>query len=152
LADNARTFAEVEQWVEGWSFDRAAPLGAAAPRQLLAAAEEILGLWLVAHGKAPSSRKVEEFTLLGLHRQAAKGDPSFNACRETCREVCYRFNLAATDLAPAEWRANLATLRRVVQHLVYFVGGKMRNAQIGEFCCSSRSLRTDEAEAGLGVG
>ena len=37
--------------------------------------------------------------MLALHRQGARGEPSFNACRETCREIVYRCNLIT--LVPA---------------------------------------------------
>ncbi len=135
-----RTIAAIEEWVEGWSPEGAS---AAAPGELLAAAEDVLENWLQAHNRTPTRKTKEGFRLLALHSQAARGDPSFNACRETCREAAYRYNLAATELAPAEWRVNIATMRRVVQHLVYFVGGKLRNAQLGEFCCASRPIRAD---------
>jgi hypothetical protein len=72
-------------------------------------------------------------------RGSAQGDPSFNACRETCREIVYRYNLIA--LGGADAAQLLVTLRRLVQHLAYFVSGKMAAAQLGEFCCSSRPLR-----------
>lgn len=137
-----QTVAQIESWLEDWTIEETASLGAAARHAFLERAEEVLENWLVAHDQVPTAECREGFRLLGLHRQAAKGEPSFNACRETCREIAYRFNLAGTDLAPDEWRSNLATLRRVVQHLTYFVGGKMRNAQLGEFCCAARPVRT----------
>ena len=140
-----RPLREIEAWLEGWSLEEAVQSGAAAPGELLAAGEEVLEHWLGAHGREPTHERHEGFRLLALHRQGAKGDPSFNACRETCREAAYRFNLAQTDLNPEEWRRNLATMRRVVQHLLYFVSGKMQDAAIGEFCCSARPLRAGEA-------
>ena len=139
-----RTLREIEDWIEGWSLDEAAPAGAAAPAELLEAGEQVLEMWLEANGRAPTGERHEGFRLLALHRQATKGNPSFNACRETCREAAYRYNLAQTDLAPDEWRRNLATMRRVVQHLLYFISGKMQDAAIGEFCCSSRPVRGGE--------
>jgi hypothetical protein len=138
-----RSIATIEEWIEQWSPESVAASGAAAPGELLRAAEAVLENWLSAHGKVPTDGTHEGFRLIALHRQAAVGDPSFNACRETCREAAYRFNLAATEMTPQAWRANLATLRRVVQHLVYFVGGKLRNSQLGEFCCASRPIRTE---------
>jgi hypothetical protein len=137
-----RSLVAIEEWVEEWSVAGAAADGAVAPRQLLEAAEGVLEHWLIAHDKLPTQDRHEGFRLLALHRQAAKGDPSFNACRETCREAAYRYNLAQTALSPQEWRTNLATMRRVVQHLVYFAGGKLRNAELGEFCCASRPIRS----------
>ncbi|MBD3728281.1 MAG: hypothetical protein IE933_01095 [Sphingomonadales bacterium] len=144
-----RSIEAIESWIEDWSLREGAADGAAAPMAFLLAGEEILEHWLLAHGQQPTADKKEGFRLLALHRQAAKGDPAFNACRETCREACYRYNLAQTDLPREEWQANLATLRRVVQHLAYFIGGKMRNAQLGEFCCSSRPIRNEAAEAAM---
>lgn len=138
-----RTIASIEQFVEQWTFDQAVPLGMAAREPFLEKSEQLLEIWLEAHGRTPTRELKEGFRLLALHRQSAKGDPSFNACRETCREIVYRYNLAATPMLPGEWRANLATLRRLVQHLAYFVGGKMQDAEIGEFCCASRPLRAD---------
>ena len=142
-----RTIADIECWIEDWTLDGCAASGAAAPFELVAAAEDVLENWLIAHDKVPTREKHEGSRLLALHRQAAKGDPAFNACRETCREAAYRFNLAATDLPAPEWRTNLATLRRVVQHLVYFAGGKLRNSQLGEFCCAAKPMRNDPADA-----
>jgi len=140
-----RPLQEIESWIEGWSADRAAAAGAAAPGELLATGEEVLEHWLIANGREPTVERHEGFRLLALHRQGAKGDPSFNACRETCREAAYRYNLARSDMSPEEWRRNLATMRRVVQHLLYFISGKMQDAEIGEFCCSSKPLRGGEA-------
>ena len=60
---------------------------------LLKEAESVLEEWLRARGEAPRDERVEGFRLLALHRQGARGVPSFNACRETCREIAYHFNL-----------------------------------------------------------
>ena len=62
---------------------------------LLQASEEVLEHWITARGDVPTSDEREGFRLLALHRQGAKGDPSFNACRETCREIVYHYNLVA---------------------------------------------------------
>ena len=56
-----------------------------AAAELLQASEEVLEHWITARGDVPTTDKREGFRLLALHRQGAKGDPSFNACRETCR-------------------------------------------------------------------
>lgn len=141
-----RSLVAIEEWIEEWTPEAATASGAAAPQEMLGAAEAVVEHWLVAHEKAPTLDTYEGFRLLALHRQAAKGDPSFNACRETCREAAYRYNLAQAPSTPEAWRANLATMRRVVQHLVYFVGGKLRNAQLGEFCCASRPIRNPAGE------
>lgn len=108
---------------------------------LLCLGEEILEHWLIAHGKAPTDDRKEGFRLLALHRAGAKGDPSFNACRETCRELVYHYNLITLDAAPAEARASLAMMAMVAMHLCLFISGKLQSAELGEFCCSSRSLR-----------
>ncbi|MEZ5995603.1 MAG: hypothetical protein R3C25_07590 [Hyphomonadaceae bacterium] len=115
---------------------------------VLSNADRILETWLEAHGKPPTQERREGFRLLALHRQAAQGDPSFNACRETCRELAYRYNLI--DAEPSNADAHLGAMRRLAQHLVLFISGKMQEAQLGEFCCSSRALRTgDSSERGV---
>ena len=110
---------------------------------LMWAAEEVLEHWLLATGRMPTEDTWEGFRLLALHRRSAKGDPSFNACRETCREIAYRFNVIAADPGHAEARARLMMLGMVVRHLYLFVTGKMETEELGEFCCSSRPLRTN---------
>lgn len=120
--------------------------GAPAPpdwsEQLLAMGETVLEAWLVARDEAPRDETVEGFRLLALHRQGCKGEPSFNACRETCREIVFRRNAATLyhDDA-AEMAGQLRLQAMVVKHLALFVGGKMIDAGLGDFCCSSRPLR-----------
>lgn len=138
-----RRLDDIEHALEAWSCDQACGADAAAPKEFLEMAEAVLEHWLVATGRDPTRETVDGFRLLALHRQGAKGDPSFNACRESCRELAYRYNLAQTGLDPEAWRRNLVTMRRVALHLVYFITGKMRDAAIGDFCCSSRPLRSD---------
>ena len=61
-----------------------AALTARAPRladELLAMGEDILLAWLDAKGQTPTAETVEGFRLLALHRQAARGNPIFTACR-----------------------------------------------------------------------
>lgn len=137
-----RSLAEIGAFIEQGGSD--APPAERA-RAFLAAGEEILEQWLVAHDKAPTERQSEGFRLLALHRQAAKGDPSFNACRETCRELVYHHNviMAAPDDGTAAARATM--MRFVLNHLYLFISGKMEVAGLGEFCCSSRPLRTGAA-------
>ena len=108
---------------------------------LLAMGEAILEGWLVARGLVATQATAEGFRLLALHRQAAAGDPSFNACRETCRELVYRRNLVqlAPDHPEAAARLRLAAM--VARHLALFISGKLEQASFGEFCCSSRPLR-----------
>lgn len=112
----------------------------AAVTELLGLGEEILEHWLTAHAQRPTTDTREGFRLLALHRQGAQQDPTFNACRETCRELVYHYNLVRLDPAHSEAakRARLAAL--VARHLYLFVGGKMEVAGLGEFCCSSKPL------------
>ena len=109
--------------------------------ELLAIGEAILERWLLAHGVAPTPQRSEGFRLLALHRQGARSDPSFNACRETCRELVYHRNLVALDPAHPETAHRLRLGAMVARHLLLFVGGKLEVAELGEFCCSSRPLR-----------
>lgn len=123
-----------------------APARALADRQL-AEGEAVLEAWLAARGEQPTDAAVEGFRLLALHRQGARGDPSFNACRETCRELVYLRNVIVgyDDQAP-EARRNLRLQGMVLRHLALFVGGKMVESGLGEFCCSSRPLRQTAAD------
>ena len=57
------------------------------PDEVLALGEAVLEHWVRARGKQPTDDEREGFRLLALHRQGADKDPSFNACRETCREL-----------------------------------------------------------------
>jgi hypothetical protein len=115
--------------------------------ELLAIGEAILEIWLAAHGKTPTSRKVEGFRLLALHRQGAQGDASFNACRETGRELVYYRNLVCLDPAHPETARRLRLGAMVARHLALFIGGKLEVSGLGEFCCSSRPLRQRETNA-----
>ena len=111
----------------------------AAPR-LLAIAEEALEHWIHARGEDATTELSEGFRLLALHRQGARGVPSFNACRETCREIAYHFNLLRERPEEASLRRMMALL---VTHLVLFVRGKLEVEGLGEFCCSSRPLHLE---------
>ena len=127
-----------------------AALVAAAPKvadELLAIGETILEIWLSAHGKSPTVRTVGGFRLLALHRQGAEGEPSFNACRETCRELVYHRNLICLDPLHPETARRLRLGAMVARHLALFIGGKLEVAGLGEFCCSSRPLRQHETNA-----
>jgi hypothetical protein len=113
-------------------------------------AEELLGLgeatlehWVRAKGLQPGADQREGFRLLGLHRQGAKGDPSFNACRETCRELAYHYNVVSQQPEPTERSSTLHMMALVANHLLLFVSAKMQVQQIGEFCCSSKSIRAE---------
>ena len=85
----------------------------------------------------------EGFRLLALHRQGAKGDPSFNACRETCREIVYHYNLITMQPELADSTNRLAMMKMICSHLFLFVSGKMQVAELGEFCCSSKPIRLE---------
>ena len=127
-----------------------AALGAAAPDladELLALGETILEVWLAARGETPAMRDVEGFRLLALHRQGARGDASFNACRETCREIVYHHNLVRLEPHHADVARRLRLGAMVARHLQLFIGGKLEVAGLGEFCCSSRPLRQRDARA-----
>ena len=106
---------------------------------LLARGEKVLESWIRARGQVPADEKVEGFRLLALHRQGARGVPSFNACRETCREIAYHYNLLA---AKPEARTELM-MKMLVEHLRLFVRGKLEVEGLGEFCCASRPLRSE---------
>jgi hypothetical protein len=119
----------------------AAPAAAADADELLRLGEEALEHWIRAKGKEPTREQREGFRLLALHRQGADKDPSFNACRETCRELAYHYNLLGQqpDHPDTAQRARMMAL--VANHLYLFIGGKMESQQLGEFCCSSRPVR-----------
>ena len=112
--------------------------------QLLEQAESVLEEWLRARGEEPAHERIEGFRLLALHRQGARGVPSFNACRETCREIAYHYNLLADPRERTERREKMMAL--LVEHLRLFVRGKLEVEGLGDFCCASRPLRNDESE------
>lgn len=108
--------------------------------------ETVLEAWLAAKSVSPTTELVEGFRLLALHRQGARGDASFNACRETCREIVYLRNvidLYSSDAAQARHHLRLQAM--VLRHLALFVGGKMLEAGLGDFCCASRPVRAGSA-------
>jgi hypothetical protein len=109
--------------------------------ELLARAEASLESWARARGQIPTQEAVEGFRLLALHRQGARGVPSFNACRETCREIAYHYNLLGDSEERKEYREKMMTL--LVQHLELFVQGKLEVEGLGDFCCASRPLRQE---------
>lgn len=115
---------------------------------LLADAEAVLEEWLRARGETPTAEQSEGFRLLALHRQGARGVPSFNACRETCREIAYHYNLLTASTEKKEYREKMMGM--LVEHLKLFVRGKLEVAGLGEFCCASRPLRKQIGdEAGM---
>jgi hypothetical protein len=128
-----------------------AELGAFAPRDdaagaaaaLLAAAEEVLERWVEARGATPTHEVREGFRLLALHRQGAQDLPSFNACRETCREIAYHYNLIRLQPDDVQCAQRQRMMAMLVRHLALFVSGKMQVERLGEFCCASRPLRAE---------
>jgi len=129
----------------------AAPPAPADAPELLALGEAVLEHWVLAKGRQPTTELREGFRLLALHRQGADKDPSFNACRETCRELAYHYNLLTLqpDHPESQQRARMMAL--VANHLYLFISGKMETAGLGEFCCSSRPLREKvDAKAAAG--
>jgi hypothetical protein len=114
----------------------------AAAENLLKASEEVLEHWITARGEIPTDQEREGFRLLALHRQGAKGDPSFNACRETCREVVYHFNLVTLQPEHSDITDRLRMMDLVCNHLYLFVSGKLQVAGLGEFCCAAKPIRS----------
>jgi hypothetical protein len=115
--------------------------------ELLDLGEAVVEIWLAARGETPTMRTVEGFRLLALHRQGARGEPSFNACRETCRELVYHHNLVRLDPDHVDSARRLRLGAMVARHLMLFIGGKLEVAGLGEFCCASRPLRQPDAAA-----
>ena len=139
-----RTLAELEA-----VFDEPVPTDdtRAAAERLLQASEEVLEHWISAKGEEPTQEEREGFRLLALHRQGAKGDPSFNACRETCREVAYHYNLVTLQPEHADITDRFNMMALVSKHLYLFISGKLQVAGLGEFCCSSRPIRAAQDTA-----
>jgi hypothetical protein len=119
----------------------AKPDAAESARKLLKLSEAVVEHWIVARGEQPTDETREGFRLLALHRQGAKGDPSFNACRETCREVVYHYNLITMQAEDSETTNRLDMMRMISNHLFLFISGKMQVAELGEFCCSAKPIR-----------
>jgi hypothetical protein len=138
VIDNTPSVAAIGQRLDALI---AAPATVEDAAEMLALGEVILEHWVRARGKEPTHDEREGFRLLALHRQGADKDPSFNACRETCRELAYHYNLLALepDHEAAAQRARMMVL--VANHLYLFISGKMESEQLGEFCCSSKPLR-----------
>jgi hypothetical protein len=109
--------------------------------RILQISEEVVEHWIVARGDEPTDDTREGFRLLALHRQGAKGDPSFNACRETCREVAYHYNLVSMQPEHSETTNRIEMMKMISSHLYLFISAKMQVAEIGEFCCSSKPVR-----------
>jgi hypothetical protein len=112
-------------------------------RALLALAEDVLVLWARGRGFVPTQETRESFRLLALHRQGAQDEPGFNACRETCREIAYHYNLLTMQPGDAKTPQRARMMGMLVRHLALFVTGRMQVARLGEFCCASRPLRLE---------
>ena len=133
-----RSFGEIEAAIDsctGDVTDRA---------RLLPLAEQVLEQWIVARGETPTVETREGFRLLALHRQGAQDLPSFNACRETCREIVYHYNLIDVSTGAAAKSRDARMMALLTKHLLLFVSGKMQSERLGEFCCASRPLRQEE--------
>jgi hypothetical protein len=130
--------AEIESAIQSIS---AEPDAAASANELLKLSEAVVEHWIVARGEEPTDETREGFRLLALHRQGAKGDPSFNACRETCREVVYHYNLITMQADNSEITNRLDMMKMISSHLFLFISGKMQVAELGEFCCSAKPIR-----------
>ena len=140
--------AEIESAIQSIS---AEPDAAASANELLKLSETVVEHWIVARGEEPTDETREGFRLLALHRQGAKGDPSFNACRETCREVVYHYNLITMQPDDSETTNRLDMMRMISSHLFLFISGKMQVAELGEFCCSAKPIRlSSDLESGSG--
>lgn len=117
-------------------------------RHLLELAEEVLSHWVAARGAIPTDERREGFRLLALHRQGTTDVPSFNACRETCREIAYHYNLITGDVHSPQTSQRQRMMVLLVKHLLLFVTGKLQVEGLGEFCCASKPLRAAEARSG----
>jgi hypothetical protein len=140
------TFTEIETRI-----DEIAEAGPSAPPGLTLCASELLSLgetvlerWIVARGETPTNETREGFRLLALHRQGAKGDPSFNACRETARELAYHYNLVTLEPQHPDTAKRIRLAAMVAKHLVLFVGGKLEVSGLGDFCCAAKPVRATE--------
>lgn len=136
---DARSLAGIEARIDGII---AQPGDAeATAHELLALGQRVLERWVEARGEIPTHELKEGFRLLALQRQGAKGDPSFNACRETCRELAYHYNLVMLEPEHADREKRLKLAAMVAKHLCLFVSGKLQVAGLGEFCCAAKPLR-----------
>ena len=133
-----RTLADIEAGIAAVA---AEPDLQAAINELLELSEQVLEHWIRARDDTPTNEQREGFRLLALHRQGARGDPSFNACRETCREIAYHYNLISLQPEHAETTHRLEMMKMISNHLYLFISGKMQVAELGEFCCSSKPIR-----------
>ena len=135
-----RSLAEIEQRLDELEAGAGVSCTVAAA-ELVELGEAVLEHWVTAKGLAPTQDTREGFRLLALHRQGCTDDPSFNACRETCRELAYHHNLLTSDAEHPATPQRLLMMAMVARHLFLFVTGKMQVAALGDFCCASRPIR-----------
>ncbi len=133
-----RTLSEIEQHLAQLI---AAPPAASDAPALLELAEQVLEAWVRARGGSPTAEQQEGFRLLALHRQGSHQLPSFNACRETCREIAYHYNLLQLQPQHPQAASRAQMMALLVNHLCLFVLGKCQSEALGEFCCASRPVR-----------
>lgn len=143
-----RPLAQIESEIEALA-DRDDAPGEVADAAL-ALSEEVVEHWVAGRGLRPTGDRREGFRLLALHRQGAQGEPSFNACRETCRELAYHVNLLIMQPDHPDTDQRRRMIVHLAKHLFLFITGKMAEHEIGEFCCSSRPLRTSVENVGAG--
>ncbi len=134
-------FAQIESRVDLLEAGANARSARETATDLLELGEEVLILWNLGKGLQPTVETKEGFRLLALHRQGAKGDPSFNACRETTREIAYHYNCILSEPEHRNVAHWLVAMGACVRHLCLFVSGKMQVEGLGEFCCSAKPLR-----------
>ena len=135
-----RPLADIGQRLRSVIDGTGSPPGA---EELLRLGEETLEHWVRARAMAPTMDTREGFRLLALHRQGSQGEPSFNACRETCRELVYHYNLISMQAGHEETGQRLQMMALVANHLFLFISGKMETRQLGDFCCSSKPLHAE---------
>jgi hypothetical protein len=138
-----RSLAALEQRLDALAAESTPGPGVAA--ELLAIGEEVLEHWVAAKGLEPTRDAREGFRLLALHRQGCADEPSFNACRETCRELVYHYNLVSLEPEHPDTVQRLRMMALVANHLFLFVAGKLQVRELGDFCCASRPLRESAA-------
>ena len=133
------TLAEIEQALDTLLADK--PPVAEYADHMLEFGDTVVAHWNEAHGYTPTTDEREGFRLLALHRQGAKDNASFNACRETCRELVYHYNLLTQEPEHEQTAQRMDMMYFVAKHLFLFISGKLQEQQLGDFCCSSRPLR-----------
>lgn len=145
-----RTIAELESYMDAPKPDISPAEQAAIYLQI---GEEMLVHWLTAKELEPTMDEKEGFRILALQRQGSKGDPSFNACRETCRELAFHFNLITMEPEHQDTIRRLSMMEMVAKHVVLFISNKMMDDQVGEFCCSAKvnRLSSEQLQERVGV-